>query len=40
VTGSTGWIWRVREGKVVYVRVYGSAAEAIAALEEGEGSEA
>ena len=40
VTGSTGWIWRVREGKVVYVRVYGSAADAIAALEEGEGSEA
>jgi ketosteroid isomerase-like protein len=33
VTGSTGWIWRVREGKVVYGRVYGSAADAIAALE-------
>jgi ketosteroid isomerase-like protein len=34
VTGSTGWVWRVREGKVVYVRVYASAADAIAALEE------
>jgi ketosteroid isomerase-like protein len=33
VTGSTGWIWRVREGKVVCGRVYGSAADAIAALE-------
>jgi ketosteroid isomerase-like protein len=40
VTGSTGWIWRVRDGKVVYVRVYASAADAIAALEEGEGAEA
>src|ERR671935_1403772 len=37
VTGSTGWIWRVRDGKVTYVRVYASAADAIAALEEGEG---
>ena len=36
VTGSTGWIWRVRDGKVTYVRVYASAADAIAALEEGE----
>ena len=34
VTGSTGWIWRVRDGKVMYVRVYASAADAIAALEE------
>jgi ketosteroid isomerase-like protein len=34
VTGSTGWIWRVRDGKVTYVRVYASAADAIAALEE------
>jgi ketosteroid isomerase-like protein len=40
VSGSTGWIWRVREGKVVYGRVYASAADAVAALEEGEGSEA
>ena len=39
VTGSAGWIWRVREGKVTYVRVYASAADAIAALEEGEGAE-
>jgi ketosteroid isomerase-like protein len=36
VTGSTGWIWQVREGKVVVVRVYASAADAIAALESGE----
>src|SRR5215213_11692021 len=33
VTGSTGWIWRVREGKVAYVRVYASAADATAAFE-------
>ena len=36
VTGSTGWIWRVRDGKVTYVRVYASAADAIAALEDEE----
>lgn len=36
VTGSTGWIWRVRDGKVTYVRVYASAADAIAALEDDE----
>ena len=35
VSGSTGWLWRVRDGKVVYVRVYGSAADATAAFEEG-----
>jgi ketosteroid isomerase-like protein len=34
VTGSTGWVWRVRDGKVTYVRVYASAADAIAALED------
>jgi ketosteroid isomerase-like protein len=34
VAGSTGWIWRVRRGKVVYARVYASAAEAIAAFGE------
>jgi ketosteroid isomerase-like protein len=34
VTGSTGWLWRVRDGKVVHGRVYGSAADALAALEE------
>jgi ketosteroid isomerase-like protein len=28
VDGSTGWIWRVRNGRVVYARVYASAAEA------------
>jgi ketosteroid isomerase-like protein len=28
VDGSTGWIWRVRDGRVVYGRVYPSAAEA------------
>jgi ketosteroid isomerase-like protein len=32
VAGSTGWIWRLREGKVAYVRVYPSAAEAVAAF--------
>ena len=37
VSGSTGWIWRVRDGKVVYVRVYASAADAIAALDDAEG---
>ena len=36
VSGSTGWIWRVRDGKVVYVRVYASAADATAAFEEGD----
>ena len=38
VSGSTGWVWRVRDGKVVYVRVYESAADAVAALEAGEAS--
>jgi ketosteroid isomerase-like protein len=33
VTGSTGWLWRVRDGRVVYVRVYASAADAVAALD-------
>ena len=37
VSGSTGWVWRVRDGKVVYARVYASAADAVAALEAGEG---
>jgi ketosteroid isomerase-like protein len=36
VTGSTGWVWRVRDGKVVYARVYASAADGVAALEAGE----
>jgi ketosteroid isomerase-like protein len=34
VTGSTGWIWRVRDGKVFYVRVYPSAADATAAFAD------
>jgi ketosteroid isomerase-like protein len=33
VAGSTGWIWRLRDGLVVYARVYPSAAEAMAAFE-------
>ncbi len=33
VAGSTGWIWRLRDGLVAYVRVYPSAAEAMAAFE-------
>jgi ketosteroid isomerase-like protein len=33
VTGSTGWIWQMRAGKVVYGRVFASAADAIAALD-------
>jgi ketosteroid isomerase-like protein len=28
VEGSTGWVFRVRDGRVVYGRVYASAAEA------------
>jgi ketosteroid isomerase-like protein len=34
VSGSTGWIWRVRDGKIVYVRVYASAADATAAFAD------
>src|SRR5918999_107965 len=34
VTGSTGWLWRVRDGQVVHGRVFASAADATAALEE------
>jgi uncharacterized protein len=33
VAGSTGWIWRLRDGVVVYARVYPSAADAMAAFE-------
>jgi ketosteroid isomerase-like protein len=33
VAGSTGWIWRVVDGRVVYIRVYPSAADALAAFE-------
>jgi ketosteroid isomerase-like protein len=28
VDGSTGWVWRVRNGRVVYGRVYASAGDA------------
>jgi ketosteroid isomerase-like protein len=28
VDGSTGWVWRVRDGRVVYGRVYPSAGDA------------
>lgn len=34
VSGSAGWVWRVRDGRVVYGHVYPSAADAIAAVEE------
>ena len=33
VAGSTGWIWRVVGGLIVYARVYPSAADAMAAFE-------
>jgi uncharacterized protein len=33
VSGSTGWVWRVRDGRVVYGHVYQSAADAVAAVE-------
>jgi ketosteroid isomerase-like protein len=32
VSGSTGWVWRVRAGKVVWGRVYASAEDAVAAV--------
>jgi ketosteroid isomerase-like protein len=32
VDGSTGWVWRVRDGRVVYGRVYASAADAERAI--------
>jgi ketosteroid isomerase-like protein len=35
VDGSTGWIWRVRDGRVVYGRVYPSAQDAEAAAGAG-----
>ena len=37
VDGSTGWLWRVRDGRVVYGRVYPSAKDAEAAAELGSG---
>jgi len=33
VAGSTGWIWRVVDRQVVYIRVYQSASDAMAAFE-------
>jgi ketosteroid isomerase-like protein len=33
VAGSTGWVWRLVEGKVVYVRVYASAEDAVQAVD-------
>jgi ketosteroid isomerase-like protein len=36
VDGSTGWVWRVRDGRVVYGRVYPSAADAERAVGEGD----
>ena len=33
VAGSTGWVWRVVDGKVVYIRVYGSAEDAVRAVD-------
>ena len=33
VAGSTGWIWRMAGGQIVYARVYPSAADAMAAFE-------
>ncbi len=35
VDGSTGWVWRVRDGLVVYGRVYPSAADAERAATAG-----
>jgi ketosteroid isomerase-like protein len=35
IAGSSGWIWRLREGKIVFGRVYPSAAEAISAMDDG-----
>ena len=35
VDGSTGWVWRVRAGRVIYGRVYASAADAEQAAMDG-----
>jgi ketosteroid isomerase-like protein len=32
VSGSTGWVWRVRDGKVVRIRAYASAEDATASV--------
>jgi ketosteroid isomerase-like protein len=34
VSGSTGWVWRIRGGKVVRIHVYASAGDAIAAVSD------
>lgn len=34
ISGSAGWIWRVRDGLAVYCRVYPSAAAAVADAEQ------
>jgi ketosteroid isomerase-like protein len=34
LAGTAGWVWRLRDGKVVSGRAYESAAEAIAAVGE------
>jgi ketosteroid isomerase-like protein len=39
IAGSSGWIWRVRDGKIVYGRVYPSAGDAISAIENGSSEE-
>jgi ketosteroid isomerase-like protein len=36
VDGSTGWVWRVRDGRVVYGRVYASAGDAQQAAADGQ----
>ena len=33
VAGSTGWVWRLVDGKVVYIRVYASAEDAVRAVD-------
>jgi ketosteroid isomerase-like protein len=37
VDSSAGWIWRVRDGRVVYIRVFPSAARAEAAADPRDG---
>jgi ketosteroid isomerase-like protein len=36
IDGSTGWIWELRDHRVVYCRVYPSATDAITAFEPGD----
>jgi ketosteroid isomerase-like protein len=35
--GSTGWVWRVRDGRVVYCRAYASAGDAKRAVMDDGG---